>query len=176
MLYFFPIVLDLLPVFAKKTLLLSLREYHNRVPHSKNISITVFSADSDDLTQTCSCDLRRSLFGLPGARRTSLNDFWGPGNQFKNTISLNEKSRCFERLVEMCLRLRPRVWGTKAIPYLLKKTLTLPKHISYLTIFVTLVVKPSRARRTFVFLHKDNRILKRSVFFANTGGVGWTCS
>ena len=76
----------MLPVFPKKTLLLSLQEYHNRVPHSKNISITVFSADSDDLTQTCSCDLRRSLFGLPGARRTSLNDFWGPGKKLKNEI------------------------------------------------------------------------------------------
>ena len=71
----------------------------------------------------------------------------------------------------MCLRLRPRVWDTKAIPYLFKKTLNLPKHISDLTIFVTFVVKPSRARRTFVFLLKDNRILKRSFFFANTGSI-----
>ena len=68
-----------------------------------------------------------------------------------------DKSRCFEHLVEMCLRLRPRVWGTKAIPYLLKKTLTLPKHISDLTTFVTLVVgnrfEDARVRGLRVQLH-----------------------
>ena len=78
--------------FRKKTLLLSLRQYYSRVPHSTNISITVFSADSDDLTQTCSYDLRRSLFGLPGARRTCLNDFWSPGNKLKKIEFWQEKS------------------------------------------------------------------------------------
>ena len=57
--------------------------------------------------------------------------------------------RCFENLVEMCLRLRPRVWGTKASPHPLKKTLALPKHISHLTTFVTLGVKPSRDELSF---------------------------